>query len=152
MKKKPDETSTRLSLAALRKQSSRTDWQRVAALTDAEITAAAESDPDAPLPPKTESPAQAGLLHDRHTRYRKPHRHTARLHPNSRSHPAFKLRRRGHGSTADVAHRKGRLGDERLQHLAGHARGLFNLFPTHQPHPWHARLSCVVRRRRLIHG
>lgn len=46
MKKKPDET-TRLSLAALRKQPSRTDWQRVAALTDAEITAAAENDPDA---------------------------------------------------------------------------------------------------------
>lgn len=47
MKKKPDETTTRLSLAELRKQPSRTDWQRVAALTDAEITAAAESDPDA---------------------------------------------------------------------------------------------------------
>lgn len=110
MKKKPDEATSRLSLAELRKQPSRTDWQRVAALTDAEITAAAESDPDAlPLdeaffdvarrmpttrrqecaPPKTESPAQAGLLHDRHTRYRKPHRHTPRLPPNARSHPAF---------------------------------------------------------------
>lgn len=46
MKIKPDET-TRLSLAERRKQPSRNDWQRVAALTDAEITAAAESDPDA---------------------------------------------------------------------------------------------------------
>ncbi len=36
-----------LSLDDIRKQTSQSDWERVKAMSDAEITAAAESDPDA---------------------------------------------------------------------------------------------------------